>query len=153
MKIARAAGVSVEAELGALAGGEFSNEEAGERDLHRPRAGSQFVAATGIDALAVSIGTVHGMYKGTPKIDIGVLKRIAAVVDIPLVLHGGSGTPEAIVRECIASGIAKINVNTEISVYTLERLQALLLRRGSSPLLAGGPERGGLCQRSGDTNT
>lgn len=126
VKIARAAGVSVEAELGALAGGEFSNEEAAKEIYTNPQQASQFVAATGIDALAVSIGTVHGMYKGTPKVDIGVLKQIAAVVDIPLVLHGGSGTPEAIVRECIANGIAKINVNTEISVYTLEQLQGLL---------------------------
>lgn len=126
VKIARAAGVSVEAELGALAGGEFSNEEAASEIYTDPEQARQFVAATGIDALAVSIGTVHGMYKGTPKVDIGVLKKIAAVVDIPLVLHGGSGTPETIVRDCIANGIAKINVNTEISVYTMERLQALL---------------------------
>ena len=126
VNIARAAGVSVEAELGALAGGEFSNEEAASEIYTDPQQARQFVSATGIDALAVSIGTVHGMYKGTPKVDIGVLKQIAALVDIPLVLHGGSGTPEAIVRDCIANGIAKINVNTEISVYTLEKLQALL---------------------------
>jgi fructose-bisphosphate aldolase class II len=124
--MAHAAGVSVEAELGALAGGAFSNEESGEEIYTNPAQAGQFVARTGIDALAVSIGTVHGMYKGTPKIDVGVLKKIAAAVDIPLVLHGGSGTPEEIVRECIRSGIAKINVNTEISFYTVEKVKALL---------------------------
>jgi len=124
--MAHAVGVSVEAELGALAGGEFSNEESGEEIYTNPAQAGQFVERTGIDALAISIGTVHGMYKGTPKIDVGVLKKIAAVVDIPLVLHGGSGTPENIVRECILNGIAKINVNTEISVYTVEKLKALL---------------------------
>lgn len=124
--MAHAVGVSVEAELGALAGGEFSNEESGEEIYTNPGQASDFVARTGIDALAVSIGTVHGMYKGTPKIDVDVLKKIAAAVDIPLVLHGGSGTPENIVRECILNGIAKINVNTEISLYTVEKMKALL---------------------------
>ena len=124
--IAHAAGVSVEAELGALAGGEFSNEEAAEEIYTNPGQAAQFVTATQVDALAVSIGTIHGMYKGTPKIDVGVLKKIAAVTDIPLVLHGGSGTPEETVRECIRNGIAKINVNTEISMYTVEKLKELL---------------------------
>jgi ketose-bisphosphate aldolase len=124
--IAHAVDVSVEAELGALAGGEFSNEEAGSEVYTDPRQAGYFVEKTGIDALAVSIGTVHGMYKGTPRIDIGVLKKIAKRVDIPLVLHGGSGTPEEIIRECIRNGIAKINVNTEISHYTVEQLKALL---------------------------
>jgi len=123
---AHAAGVSVEAELGALAGGEFSNEESAEEIYTKPEQAAQFVTATQVDALAVSIGTVHGMYKGTPKIDVGVLKKIAAVTDIPLVLHGGSGTPEETVRECIRNGIAKINVNTEISMYTVDKLKELL---------------------------
>ncbi|MDR3562255.1 MAG: class II fructose-bisphosphate aldolase [Negativicutes bacterium] len=126
VRIAHAAGVSVEAELGALAGGDFSNEEAAKEIYTNPEQARQFVAETNIDALAVSIGTVHGMYKGTPKVDVGVLKKIATVVDIPLVLHGGSGTPETIVRECIANGIAKINVNTEISMYTVEKIQGML---------------------------
>lgn len=124
--MAHGANVSVEAELGALAGGEFSNEEAVAEIYTDPEQAAQFAAETQVDALAVSIGTVHGMYKGTPRIDVAVLKRIAAVVEAPLVLHGGSGTPEEIVRECIQSGIAKINVNTEISVYTVKRMKELL---------------------------
>jgi ketose-bisphosphate aldolase len=124
--IAHAVNVSVEAELGALAGGEFSNEEAGEEVYTNPKQASYFVEKTGIDALAVSIGTVHGMYKGTPRIDVEVLKKIAACIEIPLVLHGGSGTPEEVIRECIRNGIAKINVNTEISYYTVEQVKALL---------------------------
>jgi fructose-bisphosphate aldolase class II len=124
--VAHAANVSVEAELGALAGGQFSNEEAGEEIYTNPEQAARFVQCTGIDALAVSIGTVHGMYKGTPRVNVEVLKKIAATVSIPLVLHGGSGTPEEIVRECIRHGIAKINVNTEISLYTVEKVKALL---------------------------
>jgi len=129
VRVAHAANVSVEAELGALAAGEGSNEAAeapAEAVYTDPDAAAEFVAATGVDALAVSIGTVHGMYKGTPRIDTGVLKKIAAKVATPLVLHGGSGTPENIIQECIQNGIAKINVNTEISVYTVENIKTLL---------------------------
>ena len=124
--IAHAAGVSVEAELGAIGGGEFSNEESSEEIYTNPDQAAEFVSTTKVDALAVSIGTVHGMYKGTPKVDVDVLKKIASCVDIPLVLHGGSGTPVDIVHECIRNGIAKINVNTEISVYTVEKLKELV---------------------------
>jgi len=59
------------------------------------------------------------MYKGIPKIDMDVLRSIHREVSIPLVLHGGSGTPENIIRECIKNGIRKINVNTEISMHTV----------------------------------
>ena len=126
VRMAHAVGVSVEAELGALAKGEHSNEEDAEQIYTDPTQAARFVRETEVDALAVSIGTVHGMYKGTPKVDTGVLKAIAAEVDIPLVLHGGSGTPEEIVRECIRLGISKINVNTEISMYAVEQMSALV---------------------------
>lgn len=76
--IAHAVDVSVEAELEALAGSEFSNEESGQEVYTNPRQARHFVEKTGIDALAVSIGTVHGMYKGTPRVDVDVLKKIAA---------------------------------------------------------------------------
>jgi fructose-bisphosphate aldolase class II len=124
--MAHAVGVGVEAELGALTGGAFSNEESGEEIYTDPCEAQKFINETGVDALAVSIGTVHGMYKGTPRIDVEVLKQIAAKTSIPLVLHGGSGTPEMTIKECIRNGIAKINVNTEISLYTMENLKAIL---------------------------
>ena len=117
--------VSVEAELGSLALGEFSNEteiDHGEEYTNPDRA-KQFVLETGVDALAVSIGTVHGMYKGEPNIRVDILKEISKVVDIPLVLHGGSGTPEEKLLECIKNGIGKINVNTEISQYTTNKIK------------------------------
>ena len=105
-------GASVEAELGKLAGneGHVSNAE----ELHtNPAEAEQFVAETGIDALAVAIGTAHGFYKTTPKINIERLREIASRVSIPLVLHGGSGTPEDKVAESIRHGVAKINICTE----------------------------------------
>lgn len=123
VKIAHAAGVSVEAELGSIAAGVKSHEGGGAEIYTNPDKARQFVAETGIDALAVSIGTVHGLYKGEPKISIETLEAIHQQVDIPLVLHGGSGTPTEIVHECIKHGIRKINVNTEISVAVLHALQ------------------------------
>ncbi len=120
--------VSVEAELGSLALGEFSNEteiDHGE-SYTNPKDAAEFVKRTGIDALAVSIGTVHGLYKGKPDIRVDILKKIAEEVSIPLVLHGGSGTDEKILKECINNGICKINVNTEISYYTVKNIMNFL---------------------------
>ncbi len=126
VKMAHAAQVGVEAELGGIAKGADSNEEDGSEIYTSPTEALEYVKETNIDALAVSIGTVHGMYVGEPRVDVGRLKKIAAVVDIPLVLHGGSGTPEAIIKECINNGIAKINVNTEISVHTVNGVRSIL---------------------------
>ncbi|MEK4444328.1 class II fructose-bisphosphate aldolase [Bacillus sp. FSL M8-0256] len=121
--IAHMAGVSVEAEIGSLARGAFSDEEEGNGTLTDPKSAKEFVAETGVDFLAAAIGTVHGMYKGEPKIDLGLLERIRQVVDIPLVLHGGSGTPDEIIKQAIQSGICKINVNTEVSMAAVSHLQ------------------------------
>lgn len=107
--------VSVEAELGALELGTNSNEDEGETIYTDPEEARIFTEKTGVDALAVSIGTVHGLYKGEPKISVERLKEIRKNTAIPLVLHGGSGTPEKTIEACIREGITKINVNTEIS--------------------------------------
>lgn len=134
--VAHACGVSVEAELGSLAAGSQSHEgEASDRQIYTdPQKAAEFVKQTNVDALAVSIGTVHGLYKGTPNVRVDILKEINAAVGIPLVLHGGSGTPEDVIRACIANGIAKINVNTEISVYTVDKTMELLA--GKKPHLS-----------------
>lgn len=127
-EIAHACGISVEAELGSLAAGEASHEgSADDVEVYTsPDAAKEFVERTGVDALAVSIGTVHGLYKGTPNIRTDILRAINEKLHMPLVLHGGSGTPEAKVKECISNGIAKINVNTEISDYTVQHTRELL---------------------------
>lgn len=78
-----------------------------------PDQACRFVELTNIDALAVAIGTVHGVYKFKPRINIARLEKIAQKVQLPLVLHGGSGTPEEKVREAIGKGIAKVNICTE----------------------------------------
>ncbi len=127
-ELAHAQGVSVEAELGSLAAGDRSHEGTAEdREKYTdPAKAREFIERTGVDALAVSIGTVHGLYKGTPNVRIDILKEIDAQCGIPLVLHGGSGTPEETIKAAIANGISKINVNTEISVYTVDKIKQLL---------------------------
>ena len=126
--IAHECSVSVEAELGSLAAGDNSHEgSADDKEVYTsPKSAAKFVRYTGVDALAVSIGTVHGMYKGTPNIRVDILSDINAAVGIPLVLHGGSGTPEDKLIACIDNGISKINVNTEISEYVIAHTREYL---------------------------
>jgi fructose-bisphosphate aldolase class II len=125
--VAASCGVSVEAELGSLAATETSYEGNAEdvEAYTSPEMAGDFAYKSGCDALAVSIGTVHGLYKGEPKLRLDLLRAIRKRVGQPLVLHGGSGIPEALIRKCIAGGICKINVNTEISYYTTEKTKKL----------------------------
>jgi fructose-bisphosphate aldolase class II len=126
--VAHSCGVSVEAELGSIAATETSHEGSAEdkEAYTSPEAAEDFVKKTGCDALAVSIGTVHGLYKSEPNVRLDLLKEIRKRVSVPLVLHGGSGIPENTIKECIAGGICKINVNTEISAYAVEKTKELL---------------------------
>ena len=104
---AHAAGATCEGEIGHVAMGD-------ETALTEPDEAAAFATASGVDALAVSIGTAHGYYKAEPKLDIPRCAAIAeALPGVPLVLHGGSGTPLADVRRAIESGIAKVNIATE----------------------------------------
>ena len=125
---AHACGVSVEAELGSLKAGRDSHEgTAQDKEQYTdPGAAAEFVERTGVDALAVSIGTVHGFYKGEPHIRLDILQAIDDTLHMPLVLHGGSGTPRETLKACIAHGISKINVNTEISDYVVRKTREFL---------------------------
>ena len=115
-------GCSVEAELGMLAGHEdninVSEEDAG-KAYTDPELVADFVEKTGIDALAVAIGTAHGFYKAAPEIRFDLLEEIRKRTDAALVLHGGTGVPEDDFRKCVAMGMSKINVGTGLKkVYT-----------------------------------
>lgn len=110
-------GVSVEAELGLLGGQEddlIVDEE--NAQMTDPMSAKEFVMRTGIDSLAVAIGTAHGLYKSKPKLDFERLAAIRECVDVPLVLHGASGIPDLDVRHCIELGICKVNVATELKI-------------------------------------
>ena len=114
VKIAHAMGVGVECELGSVGGLEDENGKEDAMIYTEPADAKDFIDQTGADFLAVSIGTQHGVYKATPKLDIPRLKQIRATVDTPLVLHGGSGLSDDDFRNSIAGGISKINVYTDI---------------------------------------
>lgn len=110
-------GVSVEGELGTIGGTEEGIHVSDENKVYTdPKQCIEFVKATGVDALAIGIGTNHGQYKSKTEVNIPLLKEINAVVDTPLVVHGGTGVDEKDIRELIDNGIRKFNVGTELLV-------------------------------------
>ncbi|MBG9791467.1 tagatose-bisphosphate aldolase [Paenibacillus dendritiformis] len=126
VRVALAAGVNVEAELGKVGGVEddIVVEEEDAR-LAVPEECAAFVAATGVPTLAPAIGTAHGIYKGEPKIAFDRLEQIAKQVPVPLVLHGGSGIPEDQVKRCVKLGMAKMNVATELRIAFSDAIKAV----------------------------
>lgn len=115
----KSSGIAVEAELGKV-GGKEDDLDGGDGDIYTdPLEAKEFVERTGVDSLAIAIGTAHGMYKGEPKLDLDRLSAIREVVSVPLVLHGGSGIPDSKVQEAIRRGICKVNYATELRIaYT-----------------------------------
>ncbi len=115
MDVARAVGVTVEGELGKI-GGTEDDISVEEQDAYYtdPGEARRFVEETGIDALAVAIGTAHGPYKGEPRLDFPRLERIRALTGIPIVLHGASGVSDDSIRQAIKLGVRKINIDTEL---------------------------------------
>lgn len=121
---AHPSGVSVEAELGHVGDGisgsnDGTAEDTGASDhpedsLTDPEDVARFIRITDVDALAVAVGTVHGVYRGTPELRFDRLEAISKVSEKPLVLHGGSGTPDALMQKAISLGICKINIYSEV---------------------------------------
>ncbi len=111
-------GISVEGELGTIGG-----KEEGDTDLEasytKVSEAVEFCESTGVSTLAIGVGTAHGVYKGTPVINVQRIKEIHSAVSTPLVLHGASGLSDEVLRECIKAGISKINFATELrQAYT-----------------------------------
>jgi ketose-bisphosphate aldolase len=124
---ARPAGVSVEGELGHVAHNDAASGDAAGL-LTRPEDAGRFVAETGVDALAVAVGTAHGFYRGEVRLDFDRLARIAeATGDVALVLHGGSGVPDPLLREAVRRGIRKINFGTELKDAFTSAVKSTLL--------------------------
>ena len=117
-------GVSVEGELGSIKGVE-DEIKVEERDavLADPQKAAEFVERTGIDALAPAIGTAHGLYKGTPDIDFERLKKIVSLVDVPVVIHGGTGLSDDTFRKLISLGAAKINISTQLKLAYMQAFE------------------------------
>lgn len=122
VRAAHAVGVSVECELGAISGVE--DGIAGGENLVDLDEVKRFIAVVDCDALAVGIGNAHGIYKGTPNLDFGRLEACRKLGTPPLVLHGGSGIPENMIKKAISLGIRKINVATEVRLAFMEGLES-----------------------------
>ena len=117
--------IPVEAELGKV-GGKEDDLDGGDGGYTDPKEALEFVQKTGVNSLAVAIGTAHGVYKGEPKLDLDRLVEIRKVVDVPLVLHGASGLSEEAVKESIKRGICKVNFATELRIAYTDGVKELL---------------------------
>ena len=125
--VGHATGLCVEGELGRIGGVEDTlSVDDRQATMTIPEEAAAFVQATGIDTLAVAIGTAHGIYKGEPQLDFERLAKIAALVQLPFVLHGASGVPEAQIRAAMRLGVCKINIATEIKIPLVEGIRAKL---------------------------
>ena len=124
---AHAKGVSVEAEIGHVGGASEGVEGAASDSVYTTvEEATAFVQATGVDSLAVSIGTSHGVYASnqTPELNFTRLHELTAAVPVPLVLHGGSGTGDENLRRAVREGIAKLNVYTDFLVGAMAEIKA-----------------------------
>lgn len=115
VRVCHAAGISVEGEVGRIAGVEDDvSVSAEQKALAGVDEALRFIAETDVDALAPAIGSVHGLGDHVPELDWGLLDQLRAVVALPMVLHGGSGLPAATLARVAAGGIAKVNLDTEL---------------------------------------
>ena len=125
VELAAPYGASVEAELGLVGGSNLDNSVNAANIFTQPGEVEAFVERTGVDSLAVSIGTAHGVYQQQPQLDIALLKELNAASKVPLVLHGGSGTPDDQMRAAIENGICKFNVYTDSRIALWKRFKQL----------------------------
>lgn len=133
VEYAKAKGVHVEAEIGKIKGNGIEGKFAGGDFLVEVDEAVKLVEATGVDSLAVGIGTAHGFYEGEPEINFQRLKEVNDAVSIPLVLHGGTGIPKEDIQKAIKNGINKVNVGTIIHCTYMNNLREELIRRGENP--------------------
>ena len=149
VEVAQAVGVSVEAELGRIGGtGDQVSVSEAEAFFTDPKEAVHFVEETGVDALAVSIGTAHGPYKGEPKLDLERLSKIKELCTLPIVLHGASGVPEDAIRAAIERGVCKINIDTELRQTFTARMRQVIAEKPAEidPRKILGPAREALQQ-------
>ena len=114
--VCNASNIPVEGELGKVGGKEDDLENDDDNPYTNPQEAKIFVERTGVDSLAIGIGTAHGVYKGIPKVNMEVLSAVRQVVDVPLVMHGTSGVPDEQVRDAVSRGICKVNYATDLRI-------------------------------------
>lgn len=126
VNVCHASNVPVEGELGKVGGKENNLENDDENPYTDPQEAKEFVERTGVDSLAIGIGTAHGVYKGIPKVNMEVLSAVRAVVDVPLVMHGTSGVPDEQVRDAVRRGICKVNYATDLRIAFTNGVKAYM---------------------------
>lgn len=127
VELAKACKIPVEAELGKVGGKEDDLEADGDTNTD-PEEAREFVERTGVDSLAIAIGTAHGFYASTPVLDKERVSKVRALVSIPLVLHGASGLGDGDIRECVQRGMCKVNFATELRVAYIEAGKKLMAK-------------------------
>jgi ketose-bisphosphate aldolases len=133
VEYARPKGIHVEAELGKIKGKGIEGDFMGGDFLINVNDAVTLVKETGVDSLAVGIGTAHGFYEGKPEINFQRLAEVNKAIDIPLVLHGGTGIPKEDIRKAIKDGINKVNVGTIIHCTYMNNMREELVKRGPNP--------------------
>lgn len=136
-KLAHAAGIWIEGELGAIAGDEDRSTGATAAAMTDPGEAAEFVRLTGVDALAVAVGNVHGFTPGGTNLDLDRLAAIAAAVPVPLVLHGASGVDRGTMAAAARTGVVKFNVNAELRRALFDSLDSNLDAEREGYALAG----------------
>lgn len=140
VEAAHAVGVSVEAEIGALAGIE-DGEAVADAKVTDPKDAAEFARLTNVDALALSIGNAHGLYKGVPHLHYEVLEETAKLIDTPLVLHGGTGLSKEQFAKCIDLGVKKVNIGTEIKRSFMDTFTAVHMENKEAYDFIGAPQK------------
>lgn len=129
LEIAKPIGVSVEAELGRIGGTEDDIHVSDREVLYTdPEEAKYFVEQTGVESLAIAIGTAHGQYKGEPQLDFERLAKIKSLVNIPIVLHGSSGVPDESIIKAIELGVCKVNIDTNIREAFVGKMREVIER-------------------------
>lgn len=135
VKVAHAMGVDVEAELGHVGNAGNLEDFADDSGYTSPELAKQFVEMTECDVLAIAFGSAHGNYVKEPSLDMERLDAIRRVVDIPLVLHGGTGIPDSQIKEAIRRGICKLNVGTGYDQAIYNRLKENMDHEATAPFI------------------
>ena len=122
-EVTKAVGVTLEGELGTIGQTTEMGEYVKNAYLTDPEAAKAFVESTGVDCIAVAIGNAHGLYKDEPNLDFDRLRKIRELVNVPIVMHGGTGLPEAQIKKSITMGIAKINFSTALRKAYIDNIK------------------------------
>lgn len=131
VKYAHSFDVCVEAEIGKIKGRDYESAFDGGNFLVQVDDAVKLVEETGVDTLAVGIGTAHGFYQGKPEINFKRLAEVNEALDTPLVLHGGTGIPEEDVKKAIKNGINKVNIGTQIRYTYMSSVSRIVQEKGA----------------------